>query len=112
MTGPRELVHGERESFIGRYRWQRSEPGVGIAGRNDVGEGEGAHDSHNRSPSASTTFAYGVAPRLERKGAVVSPPQARRLHHLGRFEYRRRCLSQRITRMDRTLRIMPTPRWS
>jgi hypothetical protein len=27
VTGPRELVHGERESFIGGYRWQRSGPG-------------------------------------------------------------------------------------
>jgi hypothetical protein len=24
LAGPRELVHGERESFIGGYRWQRS----------------------------------------------------------------------------------------
>nr|WP_072501191.1 DUF6188 family protein [Mycobacterium intracellulare] len=26
LTGPREMVHGERESFIGGYRWQRSGP--------------------------------------------------------------------------------------
>lgn len=29
VTGPRELVHGERESFIGGYRWQRSGLGAG-----------------------------------------------------------------------------------
>ena len=29
LTGPRELVHGEPESFIGGYRWQRSVPEVG-----------------------------------------------------------------------------------
>ena len=29
VTGPRELVHGERESFIGGYRWQRSGLAVG-----------------------------------------------------------------------------------
>ena len=37
MTGPRELVHGEGESFIGGYRWQRSglrviSPGLNVAG--------------------------------------------------------------------------------
>lgn len=29
MTGPRKLVHGERESFIGGYRWQRNGPAPG-----------------------------------------------------------------------------------
>jgi hypothetical protein len=27
LAGPRRLVHGERESFIGGYRWQRSGAG-------------------------------------------------------------------------------------
>jgi short-subunit dehydrogenase involved in D-alanine esterification of teichoic acids len=31
-TGPRELVHGERESFIGGYRWQRRGSAVGSPG--------------------------------------------------------------------------------
>ena len=39
VTGPRELVHGERESFIGGYRWQRSGLGVGIPARNAGGGG-------------------------------------------------------------------------
>jgi hypothetical protein len=29
VTGPREFVHGERESFIGSYRWQHSGLAVG-----------------------------------------------------------------------------------
>lgn len=29
LTGPRELVHGGRESFSGGYMWQRSGLGVG-----------------------------------------------------------------------------------
>ena len=29
VTRPRERVHGERESFIGGYGWQRSGLGVG-----------------------------------------------------------------------------------
>lgn len=32
LAGPRELVHGEREPFIGGYRRQRSGPGVGSSG--------------------------------------------------------------------------------
>jgi hypothetical protein len=39
LTGPRELVHGERESFIGGYRWQRSGPGVGSPGPSVGGGG-------------------------------------------------------------------------
>lgn len=39
MTGPRELVHGERESFIGGYRWQRSGLGVGSPRLNAGGGG-------------------------------------------------------------------------
>jgi hypothetical protein len=38
VTGPREVVHGERESFVGGYRWQRSGPAVGSPGLN-VGGG-------------------------------------------------------------------------
>jgi acyl-CoA synthetase (AMP-forming)/AMP-acid ligase II len=38
LTGPRKLVHGERESFIGGYGWQRSGPSVGSPGP-DVGGG-------------------------------------------------------------------------
>jgi hypothetical protein len=60
VTGPRELVHGGRESFVGRYKRRRSGPGLAARGRMSVvvwwcrfGEGDGAHDSHNRSPSAS-----------------------------------------------------------
>lgn len=29
MTGFGELVHGERESLVGGYSWQRSGPAVG-----------------------------------------------------------------------------------
>jgi hypothetical protein len=32
VTGPRELVHGERKSFVGGYSWQRSGLGVGTPG--------------------------------------------------------------------------------
>ena len=39
MTGPRELVHGERESFIGEYSWQRSGLGVGSRGLSVGGGG-------------------------------------------------------------------------
>ena len=39
MTGPRELVHGERESFIGEYSWQRSGLGVGSPAMSAVGGG-------------------------------------------------------------------------
>jgi Sigma-70, region 4 len=38
MTGPREVVHGERESFVGGYRWQRSGPALGSP-RPNVGGG-------------------------------------------------------------------------
>jgi hypothetical protein len=34
VTGPRKLVHGERESFIGGYGWQRTGPSVGSPGPN------------------------------------------------------------------------------
>ncbi len=37
VTGPRELVHGERESFIGEYRWQRSGLAVGSPAMNAGG---------------------------------------------------------------------------
>jgi hypothetical protein len=40
LTGTRELIHGERESFIGRYRWQRSGLGVGSAALNCGGGGK------------------------------------------------------------------------
>ncbi|BBA88702.1 hypothetical protein MPSD_32490 [Mycobacterium pseudoshottsii JCM 15466] len=39
VTGPHELVHGERESFIGVYRWQRSRRGLGIPGLSGGGVG-------------------------------------------------------------------------
>ena len=39
VTGPLELVHGERESFIGGYSWQLSGPAVGSPGTNDGGGG-------------------------------------------------------------------------
>jgi len=39
MTGPRELVHGERESFIGEYSWQRSGLGVGSPAMSVAGGG-------------------------------------------------------------------------
>src|ERR1700757_2919764 len=32
LAGPRELVHGERESFIGGYLWQLSGPEIGGLG--------------------------------------------------------------------------------
>jgi hypothetical protein len=38
-TGPLELVHGERESFIGGYSWQLSGPGFGRPGPNVGGGG-------------------------------------------------------------------------
>ena len=38
VTGSRELVHGERESFIGGYGWQGSGPSVGSP-RPNVGGG-------------------------------------------------------------------------
>jgi hypothetical protein len=39
VTGPREVVHGERESFLGGYGWQRSGLGVGSPGLNVAGGG-------------------------------------------------------------------------
>jgi putative ABC transport system permease protein len=39
VTGPRELVHGERESFIGEYSWQRSGLGVGSPAMSVAGGG-------------------------------------------------------------------------
>jgi alkylation response protein AidB-like acyl-CoA dehydrogenase len=39
LTGPREVVHGERESFLGGYEWQRSGLGVGSPGLNVRGGG-------------------------------------------------------------------------
>jgi transposase len=39
VTGPRELVHGERESFIGGYRWQRIGLGAGSPVTNGGGGG-------------------------------------------------------------------------
>jgi hypothetical protein len=39
MSGPRELVRGQRESFIGRPRWPRSRPAVGSPGPNVGGGG-------------------------------------------------------------------------
>jgi NADP-dependent 3-hydroxy acid dehydrogenase YdfG len=39
VTGPRELVHGERESFVGGYRWQRSGLRVGSPGLHVGGGG-------------------------------------------------------------------------
>ncbi|GFP46706.1 hypothetical protein MKANGN_05840 [Mycobacterium kansasii] len=39
MTGPRELVHGERESFIGGCRWQRSGRGLGSPRQSAAGDG-------------------------------------------------------------------------
>ena len=39
LTGPRKLVHGERESFIGGHGWQRSGPSDGSPGPNVGGGG-------------------------------------------------------------------------
>jgi hypothetical protein len=39
VTGPRELIYGERESFIGAYRWQRSGLGVSTLGLTAGGGG-------------------------------------------------------------------------
>jgi len=39
LTGPRELVHGEGESFIGGYRPQRSGPAAGSPVRSVGGGG-------------------------------------------------------------------------
>ncbi|ETA99591.1 hypothetical protein O982_06140, partial [Mycobacterium avium 10-5581] len=39
VTGPREVVHGERESFIGEYSWQRSGLGVGSPAMSVAGGG-------------------------------------------------------------------------
>ncbi|GFP46731.1 hypothetical protein MKANGN_06090 [Mycobacterium kansasii] len=39
LTGPRELVHGERESFIGGCRWQRSGRGLGSPRQSAAGDG-------------------------------------------------------------------------
>jgi hypothetical protein len=39
VTGPHELVHGERESLIGGYRWQRSGLWVGRPGPHVGGDG-------------------------------------------------------------------------
>lgn len=39
LTGPREVVHGERESFIGEYSWQRSGLGVGSPAMSVAGGG-------------------------------------------------------------------------
>jgi hypothetical protein len=35
LTEPCELTHGERESFIGGYRWQRSGRAFGSPGQGD-----------------------------------------------------------------------------
>lgn len=37
VTARRELVHGEPESFVGGYGWQRSGPAAGSPGPNAVG---------------------------------------------------------------------------